>query len=364
MHILTLGTAGPYLLEAAKQTECTLQAYEPLDLYLYISELVSGYDRVYDGNPNLEKPLRMKIKDYDFIIPRLSGQLEHKTVILEHLNHNLGIYSPQKAEPLRTASNKILTTLKLSQAGLKTPKTVWSKGPAHVDYIINELLDGLPAVVKSVYGSQGSGVSILETKLSANTVMESFYKHDINVKLQRYIDGNFTDIRAIVVGDEVVTSMERTANKGDFRANLSKSGSGRKISLSHEDQQLCINASRAVGLEYSGVDLMKDKEGVSYIIEVNGNPGTKIIDITGVNFFVNLINYCKKETKRGSETKEGYGAHQRTDTFLDDDGKSYIAQIKGDTTYLVNHPLVVSLRTPAYEYINAQNKKYRLNAKR
>ncbi|QHV98278.1 ATP-grasp domain-containing protein [Spirosoma endbachense] len=363
MHILTLGTAGKYLLEAAKETDCTLQAYEPLDLYLYISENVSGYDRIYDGNPELEKPQRLKIKDYDFIIPRLSGQLEHKTVVLEHLNNNLGIYSPQKGEPLRTASNKIQTTLRLSQAGLKTPKTVWSKAPAHVQYIIEDLMDGLPVVVKSVYGSQGSGVSILETKLSANTTLESFYKHEINVKLQRYIDGNFTDIRAIVVGDEVVTAMERTANKGDFRANLSKSGSGRKLVLSKEDQQLCIDASKAVGLEYSGVDLMKDKEGISYVIEVNGNPGTKIIDITGINFFKNLIEYCIKEKKRGATTKEGYGAY-RTDTFTDDDGKIYVAHVMGDVTHLANHPQVASLHTNFYEKLNQVNKKTYARANR
>jgi ribosomal protein S6--L-glutamate ligase len=363
MHFLTLGTAGQYLQEAAKQTDCTLEAHDPLKLYLYISEHESGYDRVYNGQADLEKPQRLKVKDYAFIITRLSGQLEHKTVILEHLNNNLGIYSPQKAESLRTASNKILTTLKLSQSGLKTPKTVWSKGPAHVEYLINELLNGLPVVVKSVYGSQGSGVSILETKLSANTVMESFYKHDIDVKLQRYIEGNFTDIRAIVVGDEVVTAMERTANKGDFRANLSKSGSGRKLTLSKEDQQLCINASKAVGLEFSGVDLMKDKEGVSYVIEVNGNPGTKIIDITGVNFFINLINYCKKEKKRGATVKEGYGAF-RTDTFTDDDGKQYIAYVQGDITYLVNHPQLNSLHTAFYEKFNAINKQRYATAKR
>ncbi len=354
MNILTLGIANSYLIDAAKQTDCTLRAYEPLSLLLYISEHVSGYDRVYDGNPDHDKPQRLKVKDYDFIIPRLSGNLAHKTVILEHLNNNLGIYSPQKAEPLRTASNKILTTLKLSQAGLRVPKTVWAKAPAHVEFIIESLLDGLPVVAKGVYGSQGSGVSILETKLTANTVMESMYTHEIDLKLQRYVDGNFTDIRAIVIGDEVVTAMERTANKGDSRANLSKSGSGRKLTLSDEDQQLCIDASKAVGLEYSGVDLMKDKEGVSYVIEVNGNPGTKIIDVTGVNFFVNLINYCKQQKKRGSATKEGYGATQ-TETFTDtDDGIKYIAHINGETTHISNHPKVRTLTTEFYRALTSK----------
>lgn len=89
-------------------------------------------------------------------------------------------------------------------------------------------------VAKQLTGSQGTGVSILETPLSANTTLESFHRGNIPVKLQRFIKaatnsvGQATDIRAIVIGDRVVCAMERTANGGDFRANLSRGGSGRQ----------------------------------------------------------------------------------------------------------------------------------------
>ncbi len=302
MKALVLGNLNYHLLQALQKAGVEYSAYNPLELYLYVSESINGYDRVYDGRAELDKPERLKIKDYDFIVPRLSGQLEYRTVILEHINANLGVYSPQTATALKTASNKILTTLKLSQAGIRTPKTVWAKAPIHPEYIIKNMLDGLPIVVKTVHGSQGAGVSILETQLSANTTLESFHKCEIDVKMQRYIDGGFKDIRAIVVGDKVVCSMERTANKGDFRANLSKSGSGRSIELSKEDQEICIEANKAVGLEHSGVDLMKDKDGTTFAIEVNGNPGTKIIDVTGVNFFEHLIEHCIR--KAGGKPKQ------------------------------------------------------------
>jgi ribosomal protein S6--L-glutamate ligase len=143
-------------------------------------------------------------------------------------------------------------------------------------------------------------VCILETKQTTNTVLESFYKNEINVKLQRFVDGNFKDIRAIVVGDKVVVAMERTANGEDFRANLSKNGSGRKVELSSEDQKICISSAKALGLDFAGVDLMKDDKGVSYVIEVNGNPGTKIINITGHNYFADLVKYCKGKVKPNS----------------------------------------------------------------
>lgn len=316
MKILVLGIANPHILAAAQKLNCTVEEYDPLQLYLLISESVSGYDRIYDGNPKHDQPKRLKVKDYDFILPRISGDLYAKSVILEHLNGNLGVYSPQKAEGLRTACNKIHTTLKLSQAGIKVPKTVWAKAPVHIDFIVNQMVGGLPIVVKTVEGSQGAGVSLLDSKLSANTGLESFYKCKMDVKIQRFVDGSSKDIRAIVVGDRVVTAMERTANKGDFRANLSKQGSGKKITLSDEDQELCVKASKAVGLEYSGVDLMKDQEGKSYCIEVNGNPGTGIIDITGINYFEALINFCKEKRKGGSTQKDEPQAQVPEETIV------------------------------------------------
>lgn len=299
MNALILGNTNPHLEAALRAENCTGETHDPLNLILLVSESVSGYDRIYNGDVSLENPVRLKVKDFDFIIPRLSGGLEHKTVFLEHLHRNLGIYSPQTSEAIKIASNKILTTLRLSQAGIKTPKTVWAKAPVHVDFIINKMMQGLPVICKTVYGSQGAGVSILETPRTANTVLESFFKSEINIKLQRYIEGGSKDIRAIVVGDKVVVAMERTANKGDFRANISKGGSGQKIELSEDDKIVCVRSAKALGMEFAGVDLMKDKDGNSFVIEVNSNPGFKIIDITGHNFFIDLVKLCKSKANTG-----------------------------------------------------------------
>jgi ribosomal protein S6--L-glutamate ligase len=155
-------------------------------------------------------------------------------------------------------------------------------------------LGGLPLVAKLLQGSQGVGVSILETPLSANTVLESFAKLKADVKLQTFIKANGKDIRAIVIGDSVSVAMERTANKGDFRANISKNGSGRKVELSEDDKQICIRAARSIGLGFAGIDIMKDEEGRTYVIEANGNSGSKIIGITGHNYFDDLVFNAEK----------------------------------------------------------------------
>ncbi|RYC69494.1 ATP-grasp domain-containing protein [Spirosoma sordidisoli] len=204
---------------------------------------------------------------------------------------------------LLVAHDKLWTSQVLSASKVRTPLTVFAVRSNHVAFAIDKV-SGLPVVAKQLTGSQGAGVSILETPLAANTTMESFYKASIPVKLQRFVkaqnstSGNPTDIRAIVVGDKVVSAMERTASQGDFRANLSKGGSGRSITLSDEETAMCIKASQAVGLEFSGVDLIREKMGKTYVTEVNGNPGTGIIDITKKNHFVDLIRFIETKSKK------------------------------------------------------------------
>ena len=190
---------------------------------------------------------------------------------------------------------------RLSSKGLKVPRTIMAKNPVHPEFLIDKI-GGLPAIAKLLVGSQGKGVMILESALQTNTMLESFNKVEIDLLLQQYIEAGAKDIRAIVVGNEVVVSMERSGKK-DFRANISQGGTGKKIELSEADKQICINAAHAIGLDFAGVDIIKDTDGTTYVIEVNSNCGEKIINITGVNFFDKLIKLCEVKGKISSTFK-------------------------------------------------------------
>lgn len=298
MKILILATGKPskHLIQAIEEKGHTYETHDPRNLYLFVSESENGYDRLYNGSSDVESPVRIKSKDIDAVISRIGANLLHGTSILRHLSENLSIYSTQRAGGLETASNKLKTTQRLSAWGIKVPATVYAKNPVHIDFLINKV-GGLPAVGKLLQGSQGKGVFILETPVAANTSLESLYKLDVGLKLQKFIDAGSKDMRAIVVKDKVVVAMERTGKK-DFRANISQGGAGRKVTLSEEDQEICVKASQAVNLDFSGVDILKGKDGKTYVIEVNGNPGTRIIGITGHNYFVDLVSMVESEFER------------------------------------------------------------------
>jgi ribosomal protein S6--L-glutamate ligase len=296
--ILATGRLSKHLIQAIEDRSHTYETHDPRNLYLFVSESENGYDRLYNGSSDVESPVRIKSKDIDAVISRIGIDLVHGSAILRHLSENLGIYSTQRAEGLELAANKLKTTQKLSASGIRVPATIYAKNPVHIDFLITKL-GGLPAVGKLLQGSQGKGVFILETPIAANTALESLYKLNVGLKLQKYIDAGSRDIRAIVVGDKVVVAMERTGKK-DFRANISQGGAGRKITLSLEDQEICVRASKAVGLKFSGVDILKDSDDRTYVIEVNGNPGSQIIGITKHNYFIDLVEMVELSQGKSS----------------------------------------------------------------
>jgi ribosomal protein S6--L-glutamate ligase len=298
MQILHLATAKPskHFIKACTDLGHTYKHYHPEDLYFEVSDVTNGYDRIYNGNPELEKPERIFIKNFDGVITRIGSNVDYGSRILRHLNINLGIYATQSAYGILTARDKATTTQILSSHGLKVPRTIMAYRPNHPEFLIDKV-GGLPAVGKLLHGSQGVGVVLFESEAQTNDTLESFAKSNISLLVQSYIEGKASDYRAIVVGDKVVSAMKRTAVKG-FKANITKGGIGVGAILSQADQDICVKAAKACQLETAGVDIMKDEKGNSYVIEVNTNFGSKIIDITGHNFFIDILKHMEANYKK------------------------------------------------------------------
>lgn len=343
MNILILATSYPSekLIQAIENYGHTWEHYHPAEIYIYTSEKVNGYDRVYDGSPDLKEPRRLNLKDYDAVITRLSGErLPAFCNVLRHLTENLGIYSPQTADALLTATDKLKTIQDCSVAGIRVPRTVYAHSPAHVGFLIKKI-GGLPAVAKTIRGSQGNGVFLLNDIEQTNTSLQAIYKLNVDLILQEYIEADKKDIRAIVVGDKVVAAIQRQGSK-DFRANLSQEGgTGQAITLSKADEQFCVDAAKAIGLEFAGVDIMKRKgDNTTYLIEINGNMGTKSIDITGINWFENLIEFIENQTGNTQKATKSAHGNDKTNASSNVAKKYYTAldAIGGNFARVIDKP--------------------------
>ncbi len=320
----TKSSSTKSIIKAGEKRGHEMVVLNPAYLYLLVSDAVNGYDRIYDGFNKKDKPTRIKAKDIDAVISRIGNNLAYGCSVLQHFRDNLSIFTTQSPNGLITASDKLLSLQKISAKKIKVPKTVISDNGVHAEWSV-EQIDGLPAVAKMLHGSQGIGVIPLESKLQTNAMLESFYKNKNKLLLQQYIDGDSKDIRAIVIDNKVITAMERTAPKDDIRANISLGGSGKKITLSKEDKDICVRSANACGLTVAGVDLMKDKNGKTYVIEVNGNYGYKIEEITGDDISTPLIEYVENNYKKptNDSTNSENAKDEATNYLLDSLINSY-----------------------------------------
>lgn len=299
--------ANQAIIAAAEKRGHTTTSYIPKNMHILISDKEQGYDGLYYSEGS-DEPKRINAKDIDAVIVRIGeSQLGMGAAILEQWTGNLNKFCTQTAAGILAASDKLKTMQRLSQAKIKTPRTIIGGNPIHGKFMI-EKIGGLSAIAKTLNGSQGKGVYPLIDPKQTNVFLENFQHRGESLLLQSFIDGDCKDIRAIVIDGKVIAAMERTAPKGEIRANLSRGGTGKKIDLSEKDQEMCVKAANACGLKCAGVDLMKDKEGVSYFIEVNSYYGGKVAEITGVDIATPLIEFVERNYKQGGSYSFGmYG---------------------------------------------------------
>ncbi len=290
-------SATKSIIKAGESMGHQMSVLNPNDLAMFISDKI-GYDRLYHKKSKTEMK-RIYAKDIDAIIPRIGTNITYTSTIIDHLNLNLGIFSTQTGEGLRTASNKLLTLQKCSQQNIPTLKTIYANDPEMIDHYL-DMVNGTPVVVKTTSGSKGEGVLLLDSYISAKSTLQALFKQNTNFLIQEFLDSKGSDFRGIVVGERVVASYKRQAQKDDFRANIHKGGSATSIILTQEEQDYCVKCAKTLNLHTAGVDFMRDSDGNFRLIEVNGNYGFTIQEVTGVNLGCELINFieCEKEFQK------------------------------------------------------------------
>jgi ribosomal protein S6--L-glutamate ligase len=309
---------------------------DPSKLSLMVSNIPSGYDRLYlNGKSSVS---RIHIKDYEAVITRVGQSVEYASYIIEHLSQNLGIYSTQSAEGILNASNKLRTLQLCSENGIQTPRSIGINTSSNISSLIDKI-GGFPIIVKLIHGSGGKAVALLSDRTSAISTIQTILKSKQSILIQEYIKSNGKDYRAIVIGNKVIASYQRSsANRTEFRANLQLGGFGVPVNLSEDDKKICIASAKAVGLSVAGIDLIKDRSGKSFLVEVNSNFGFKVQGITKVDVASKLIEYTERNYQKKVKGKistmsileENQWLKQRWDRiFQDSEINSIYKQVHG-----------------------------------
>ncbi len=232
----------------------------------------------------------------DAIIPRIGASATYFGAAVIKQFEMMGVYTLTGSEALLQSRNKFRSLQLLSTSGVDFPKTVFSNLTHDVSKVI-EAIGGVPLVIKLMRGTHGLGVVLAEDHNTAESVIEAFYKLKERVIVQEFIkEAGGEDIRAFLVGDEIIASMKRKARPGEFRSNLHRGGTSIVIKLDSAEMETAIKSGQALGLKVAGVDMLQSERG-PLVLEVNASPGLEGIETTtGIDIAGKIIQLIEKET--------------------------------------------------------------------
>lgn len=251
-----------------------------------------------DGEPKIFLGEEDVTHEFDAIIPRIGTKVtRHGAAIVKQFEMN-GVFSTARSLGITRARNKVRTLQIMARKGIPIPQTLFSINPNNIGEQIR-LLGGPPVIIKIQEGTQGLGVILAESKKSAKSIIDTFYKMDASILLQQYIEeANGEDIRIIVVGSKVVASMKRTSELDEFRSNVHRGGQTEAVKITPNERSIALNATKYLGLGVAGVDLMRSKNG-PVLLEVNASPGLKGVEAaTDVNVAKHIIQFVERNALR------------------------------------------------------------------
>jgi ribosomal protein S6--L-glutamate ligase len=238
------------------------------------------------------------LDDFDAIIPRIGASITFYGASVVRQFEMMGTFTVNKSMAITRSRDKLRALQLLSRHALGLPKTGFAHSPDDIDDLIH-LVGGAPLVIKLIEGTQGIGVILAETKQAAESVVQAFYGLKVNILVQEYIkESRGRDIRCFVIGDKVVAAMQRTARPGEFRANVHRGGKAEAVRLTAEERKAAIKATKILGLNVAGVDLLRSNRG-PLVLEVNSSPGLQGIEAaTGKDVASMIIQFIEKNAKR------------------------------------------------------------------
>jgi len=240
-----------------------------------------------------------KLEGFDAILPRIANYMTRYGCAIVRQFEMQGVWTAASSIAITRARDKLRSAQILAKYDVDMPKTLVSRNTADIDDLLDQI--GLPVIIKLATGTHGNGVVLADTKKAAKSALQAFYLYNedgTNILLQEYVEESAgTDIRAFVVGNRVVASMQRKSLDDDFRSNLHKGGAGIPVKLTDEEKKVALKAAKAMGLHVCGVDLMRSSRG-PLVLEVNASPGFGIEKVTGRDVASKIIEYIEHNASR------------------------------------------------------------------
>ncbi|HPH94738.1 MAG TPA: lysine biosynthesis protein LysX [Anaerolineaceae bacterium] len=216
-----------------------------------------------------------------------------------------GVPTVNSAVVAEICGDKLVTSAVLARAGLPQPHTMTAFTPEAALEAIETF--GYPVVLKPVVGSWGRLLAKINDRDAAEAVLEhkatlGSVQHSV-FYIQEYIEKPGRDIRAIMVGDRVLTAIYRKS--AHWITNTARGGEGELCPLTPEMEALCLQASQAVGGGVLAVDLVEHPQKGLLVNEVNHTMEFHTAQpVSGVDIAGEIVNYVLEAAQAARQVKE------------------------------------------------------------
>lgn len=194
----------------------------------------------------------------------------------------MGVPVANRPDAVLAAADKLRTAVTLAGAGIPVPATI---GITTVESAVTHAPRiGYPLVLKAADGAEGNQVRLVadEDELPAAIAeLRAAMGHDVSMRtallLQAVVGPPIgRDRRIFVVHGTAQAAMDRVARDGEWRSNLSQGARPLTAVATARENDLAERAARALGLDFTTIDLMSDANGP---VVIEANPYGDVLDV-------------------------------------------------------------------------------------
>ena len=248
------------------------------------------YERLDDRNLFFDLEKVEAWKQYDAILERSISYLSGLYAL--KIFNAWGIPTVNTAQVAEACGDKLATSSLLAKAGVPQPHNLIAFTPESALQAIEHL--GYPVVLKPVVGSWGRLLAKVNDRDAAEALLEhkavlGSYQHSV-FYIQEFIEKPGRDIRAIVVGDRIVTAIFRKS--AHWITNTARGGEGELCPITPELEEITLKAALAVGGGVLAVDLIEHPQRGLLVNEINHTMEFHTAQpVTGVDIADEIVLY-------------------------------------------------------------------------
>ncbi len=249
--------------------------------------------RIADGERTFD--ISLKPEDVDVLFVRSLSY--SRGLYISRIFEAHGIPSVNSSLTAERCGDKYVTSQLLVQHGIPTPRVVMAFDQESALQAVEEV--GYPCVLKPVVGSWGRLLAKVENRQMAESIIEhkaALGIHHQVYYVQEYIEKPGRDIRAFMIGDELICAIYRASE--NWITNTARGGEASNCPVTDEMRDLCMRSAQVIGGGMLALDLFETGKGLT-VNEINHTMEFRnSIDTTGVNIPQKMAEYVVAQARK------------------------------------------------------------------